>query len=114
MLEKIKNDPLMKEYEAYIEKERKKIKAEINQLRVNTNIQINVLNIRLKKLSKDRNRVASVLYKKHYKPKGQPDWYKNNECYKLFGKRKKDLTPEELKQYNNIMADKRRQRLIKS
>lgn len=63
MLEKIKNDPLMKEYEIYLEKERKQIRDEINQLRVNTNIQINVLNIRLKKLSQDRNRMASLLYK---------------------------------------------------
>jgi len=113
MLEKIKNDPEMVECERVTQLQKNYIKKRINQVRKEADEKIIKMKQTIIDLTKKRNQVAAKLYKRYYTPAGRKDWYKNNECYKLFGKRKKELTPQELKQYNNIMADKRRGRLIK-
>ena len=87
---------------------------------------------RLKRMTEEEYEMLTVEYEeidKQYKAlreyrtklKKRIDWYKQSQnlshsyrqglAFQLFGKRMKDLTPEELREYNRISARKSRQKM---
>lgn len=62
-----------------------------------------------KALQKQRAKIKRKLYWYEYNSNLSKS-YKEGLSYQLFGKRKKDLTPEELREYNRIGAEKSRKK----
>lgn len=66
-----------------------------------------------KALQKQRAKIKRKLYWYEYNSNLSKS-YKEGLSYQLFGKRKKDLTPEELREYNRISASKSRKKAKES
>jgi len=104
MLEKIKNDPELIEFDKQSKIKKTNIKKTIDKIREKSNNDIAELRNQQKELTEERNRIISKLYRRHYVKKNP----RESECVKLFGKQKKELNKQELRDYNKIMAQKRR------
>lgn len=83
------------------EKEYNEIKEEIERIKTE-----------IEKLRKEKNLLINKVRWYEYTAEQKKESYKNGFCYQHFGKRKKDLTEEERKEYQRLQTNKSRRTIL--